>query len=42
MKKGRAEGKAEAVLELLEDLGDVPEELRRKIMEQRDLDILKK
>jgi len=40
--EGRAEGKAEDILELLEDLGEVPEELHKKIMEQKNLDVLKK
>lgn len=34
--------KAESVLELLEDLGEIPEELKEKIMSQRDMEILKK
>ncbi len=37
----RLEGKAEAVLELLEDLGRIPEELRNEIMAETDLDRLK-
>ncbi len=40
--EGMAKGRAEAILDLLEDLGKIPEELRQKIMEQRDLDVLKK
>lgn len=40
--EGRAEGKAEDILDFLEEKGRVPEELRVKIMEQSDLDILKK
>ena len=40
--QGIAQGKAEDVLELLEDLGSVPEELREIIMQERSLDILKK
>jgi len=40
--EGKAEGKAEDILELLEDLGEVPEELRQKVMGQKDLDVLKK
>ena len=39
--EGKAEGKAEAVLELLEDLGRIPEELRNEIMAETDLDRLK-
>lgn len=38
----KAEGKAESVLELLEDLGEITEELKKKIMSQRDMEILKK
>lgn len=38
----KAEGKAESVLELLEDLGEIPEELKKKIMSQRDMETLKK
>ena len=40
--EGKIEGKIEATLELLEDLGEIPEELEQKIREQKDLDILKK
>lgn len=39
--EGRAEGKAEAVVELLEELGEVSTELKQRILEQRDLEILK-
>lgn len=39
--EGKAEGKAEAILELLEDYGEPSEELRKYIMGQTDLDILK-
>ncbi len=38
---GKLEGRIESILELLEDLGDIPEELRDKIEEQEDLAILK-
>lgn len=37
----KAEGKAEDVLELLAELGAVSEELRRTVMETRDLEKLK-
>ena len=37
----KAEGRAEATLELLEDYGEIPEELRKIVMEQTDLNILK-
>lgn len=36
----RAEGKAEGILELLEDIGTVPETLRKEIQEQKNLEIL--
>ena len=45
-KNGRAEGKvedrAEAVIELLEDLGQLSDSLRNCIMEQTDLELLRK
>lgn len=37
---GLAEGKAESILELLEDCGTVPESLKTKLYEQKDADIL--
>ena len=39
--EGRLEGRAESVIELLEELGPVPEELREKILEEKDPDALK-
>ena len=36
----RAEGKAEGVLEFLQDLGTVPDELRKRILEEQDMDKL--
>ena len=36
----RAEGKAEAILELLQEYGSVPEELKEKIMKEQDMDRL--
>ena len=39
--EGRLEGKAESVIELLEELGPVPEELRGKILEEKDPEVLK-
>ena len=42
MTTGIAKGKAESVLELLEELGPVSKELRDEIMSQKDLDILKR
>ena len=38
--EGKAEGKAEGILELLEDIGTVPETLRKEIQEQKNLEIL--
>lgn len=40
--EGKAEGKAEDILELLAECGNIPEELRTEILSQKDLDILKK
>lgn len=39
--EGKAEGKAEAIIELLELKGDVSEELRQRIKSQNDLSVLK-
>ncbi|SHK00059.1 hypothetical protein [Hespellia stercorisuis] len=39
---GKAEGKAEDILELLEEYGTVPGEFVREIREQKDLEILKR
>lgn len=38
---GKAEGKAEDILELLEELEPVPENLRKEILSQRDMDTLR-
>lgn len=40
--KGKAVGKTEDILDLLADYGDVSDDLKKKINEQTDLDILKK
>ena len=40
--EGWKDGKAEAVIELLEDLGDLSDSLKACIMEQTDLELLKK
>ena len=40
--KGKAEDRAEAVIELLEDLGALSVSLKTCIMEQTDLELLKK
>lgn len=41
-REGKAEGRAESIIELLEELGAVPESLRYQIMSQTDLALLKK
>ena len=41
-KKWKAEGKAEAVIELLEDIDTVPDEIREKILNESDLEVLRK
>ena len=38
---GKTEGKAEFVIELLEELGDVPSDLRETILAQKDIAVLK-
>lgn len=38
--EGKAEGKAEAILDLLSDFGMIPDKLREKILQEKDLDIL--
>lgn len=38
--KGKIKGKAEAILDLLDDLGDIPEELANSIMELEDLHMI--
>lgn len=40
--EGRAEGKAEAVMALLEEIGLVSEDLEERLREQKDQDILRK
>lgn len=40
--EGKVKGKAEAVLELLEDLGTVPEAVQNRIMNEKDPELLKK
>ncbi len=39
--EGIAKGKADSVLELLEELGNIPEDLRGKIQQENDLEKLK-
>ncbi len=41
-KDGKTKGKAEDVIELLEDLGELSDSLKICIIEQTDLEILKK
>ena len=36
------EGKAEAVLNLLEELGEISDDLRVRIISEKDLDVLKR
>ena len=38
--EGKAEGKVDSILELLEDLGEVPDELRLHIQKEKKLDVL--
>lgn len=38
---GKTEGKTESILELLEDFGEIPNEIKEAIMEQKDLSVLK-
>lgn len=40
--EGIALGKVESIIELLEEYGEVPDELRSTISEQKDLEILTK
>ncbi len=40
--EGKIEGKAEAVMELLDEIGVIPEELEKRIREQKDLETLRK
>lgn len=40
-RENKAEGKAESVLELLEDYGEISEELRMIVMKQTDLGVLR-
>ena len=40
--EGKAEGKAEDILELLKDLGNIPKELQERILREKDLQQLKR
>lgn len=39
---GLSQGKIESILELLEDLGEIPEELQRKILGEKDMHVVTK
>ncbi len=39
--EGRAEGKAEDILDLLEDIGAVAEDLKKKLYDQKDIEVLR-
>lgn len=39
--QGRSEGKISSILELLSDLGEIPEDIRRAVTEERDPEVLK-
>lgn len=39
--EGKVEGKAEAIIELLEDIGEPSEVLKKHIMSQTDIEVLK-
>lgn len=38
--EGRIEGRAEALISILEELGSIPDELREEILSQQDLKVL--
>lgn len=40
--EGRAEGKAESVIELLGEIGPISDELREKIINEKDMSVLLK
>ncbi|MDY4515098.1 MAG: hypothetical protein SPD93_01200 [Lachnospiraceae bacterium] len=40
--EGKAEGKVEDTLELLKELGEIPESVRNRIMNERNLETLTK
>ena len=40
--EGKAAGKAEAVLNLLEELGEISDDLRVRIISEKNLDVLKR
>jgi len=41
IEKGRADGKIETILDFLEERGTIPEKLRQRIQEERDLEVLR-
>ena len=42
LQEGVRKGKSESILNILEDLGEVPENLRQQILTEKDPNILKK
>ena len=42
LKEGRKEGLQESILDILEEKGEVSEELRLQILNEKDLNVLKK
>ena len=40
--EGKAEGKAQGVLNLLEEQGEISDDLRNRIISEKDLDVLKR
>lgn len=42
LKEGKALGKAEAIIELLGEAGNVPDDLKAAILQETDLTVLKK
>ena len=42
LKEGRKEGLQESILDILEEKGEVSEELRLRILNEKDLNVLKK
>lgn len=40
--EGKTEGKVESVLELLEDYGEIPEELKERIYGEKDMAVIKR
>ena len=40
--EGKIEGRVEAILSFLSDVGEVPEVLKEKVMQEQDLEVLQK